>query len=92
MITAQRVYHLLLKFYPPRYRKEFGAQMMQTFMDHYSDLKNTEGRAGMSFWFLTIADEVRNIARQRLAWGDGENHFLHWSVGDRKSTRLNSSH
>ena len=80
MKTAIRIYNFLLRLYPPGYRKEFGAQMMQTFMDHYEDIEKAGGRTGMYFWSLTVTDEVRNIARQRAAFLTEENNFLKVSV------------
>lgn len=81
MKTAIRAYSLLLKFYPRQFRKEFGVQMIQTFRDHYNDLEKSGGHVGMSFWFMAVTDEVRNIARQRLAFLTEGNHFLKMSVG-----------
>lgn len=81
MKTAIRIYGLLLWFYPRRFRKQFSAEMMQTFRDHCNDLQDMGGPMNVSFWFLTITDEARNIARQRLAFLTEENHFLRLSAG-----------
>lgn len=80
MKTAIRTYNLLLKFYPRQFRKEFGAQMIQTFRDHYNDLEKSGGHMGMFFWFMATKDEVRNIFRQRLAFFTEGNRLLKMSV------------
>jgi hypothetical protein len=76
MKNAKRLYNALLNRYPHRYRKEFGAQMMRTFIDHYQDVQKSEGRVGMSFWFSAIADEISNITQQHLTSLMEENSFL----------------
>ena len=69
-----RVYRLLLRAYPRRYREEFGDDMLQTFTDYHTDIVATNGHAGVQFWAPLIADDLRNAGRQRLASlsdGDG---------------------
>ena len=65
MKDAKRIYNTLLKLYPHRYRKEFGAQMMQTFIDNYTDVEKSEGYVSMFFWLSTVTDEIKNILEQQ---------------------------
>ena len=62
----QLIYNVILKFYPRNYRKAFGAQMMQTFSDHYQDIIESKGRVSIIFWLSTITDEIKNITRQHF--------------------------
>ncbi|MCX6049666.1 MAG: hypothetical protein NT075_31590 [Chloroflexi bacterium] len=80
MKNAQLIYNGLLKFYPHNYRKEFGAQMMQTFIDHYQDVEKSEGRVSINFWRLAITDEVKNITKQQITFLIEENNFQKVSV------------
>jgi tetratricopeptide (TPR) repeat protein len=61
---ATRRYALLLRLYPQRHRDRFGAQMLQTFRDHYRDASEERG-IGIGFWLGVIADEARGIGRER---------------------------
>ena len=67
MRNAKRFYNALLTLYPHGYRKAFGAQMMQTFLDYYADVETSEGRVSAAFWLSAITDEIKNIAEQRMA-------------------------
>lgn len=63
MKNAIRIYNALLRFYPASYRSAFGAQMLQTFIDHYKD-EVSGGHVNIRFWISTITDEFQNIAAQ----------------------------
>jgi uncharacterized BrkB/YihY/UPF0761 family membrane protein len=76
MKNPTRIYNLLLWFYPSSYRKAFGAQMMQTFIDHYDDVQKSEGHASAQFWFSIITDELQNIGRQYAVSFRERNDFL----------------
>ena len=76
MKTARRVYSMLLMLYPHGYRKAFGAEMMQTFIDHYADVEKSEGRVSMTFWLWAMADEIKNVARQHAAPRTARDSFL----------------
>ena len=76
MKNARTLYAALLKLYPRRYRQAFGAQMLQTFLDHYQDVVTTEGRVGLAFWWATLCDEVPNIVRQHATAWIEERSFL----------------
>ncbi|CAN5853967.1 hypothetical protein BH10CHL1_BH10CHL1_22570 [soil metagenome] len=80
MKNAKLMYNGLLKFYPPSYRKEFGTQMMQTFIDHYQDVEKSEGRVSINFWRSAITDEIKNITKQQITVLIEENNFLKVSV------------
>lgn len=66
MKIARRLYKLLLTLYPHSYRTAFGEQMMQTFIDHYTDVATSVGRVRMDFWLFMIIDEIKNIMRQQM--------------------------
>ncbi len=64
MNIAKQLYTLLLRLYPRSYRNAFGADMLQTFVDQYTDVKTSAGRVSMYFWLSTVTDELQNILRQ----------------------------
>jgi len=66
MSKAVCAYKLLLYLYPRRYRVAFAAQMLQTFIDYYTDVERSEGRVSTRFWLSAITDEVTNIGRQHM--------------------------
>ncbi len=81
MKNAVRIYDVLLRFYPQSYQEAFGAQMRQTFIDHYRDVEESEGRVSVGFWFSTLTDEMQNIFRQHataLAEGNGFLKVTFW--------------
>ncbi len=65
-----RFYKFLLSLYPMSHQRACGAQMLQTFIDHYRDVEKSRGRVGMYFWLAIISDEIPSIARERtiLLW------------------------
>ena len=66
MSGAARLYRFLLRLYPRSYREDFGAEMLQTFLDWHEDVTRAYGRVGIGRWLAMIADELANIATQRL--------------------------
>jgi hypothetical protein len=76
MKNALRAYGALLRLYPASYRQEFGAEMLQTFRDHYFDIQNSKAETGAVFWFSAIVDETKNIVRQNVSsLGDANGFF-----------------
>ena len=67
MSNAARFYSSLIQLYPESFRREFGAQMLQTFYDWHEDIALVHGRVGLSSWISLISDEVRNIVGERFA-------------------------
>ncbi|MCW5716034.1 MAG: hypothetical protein KIT43_16090 [Bauldia sp.] len=65
--AATRLYRLILSLYPTAFRRQFGAEMMQTFNDHRDDIEANGGRTDAKFWLATVADEGANIVRQHGA-------------------------
>jgi putative ABC transport system permease protein len=49
-----RLYRLLLKLYPARFREEFGAPLERQFADEYRDAETAAGRAWL--WLRALAD------------------------------------
>lgn len=81
MKNAVQIYDVLLRFYPQSYREAFGAQMRQTFIDHYRDVEASEGQVSMGFWLSALTDEMQNILRQHAAIfteGDGFLKVTFW--------------
>lgn len=76
MKNARFLYAQLLKLYPRSYREAFGAEIMQTFMDHYMDVEQSEGCVSIAFWLPMISDEIKNILEQQRASLMEENTFL----------------
>jgi len=69
---SKRFYRLLLRFYPARFREEYGGPLERQFLDEYGELRGFVPRA--LFWLRAIADlgtsipsEVWREVRQDLA-------------------------
>ena len=65
--TAIRFYSFLLSLYPSDFSEKFRSEMLQTFKDHYADVFENEGGAGIGFWFDTISDDMLGIVREQLS-------------------------
>ena len=64
---AIRFYSFLLSWYPSYFSEKFHSEMLQTFKDHYVDVDENEGGAGIGFWFDTISDDMLGIVREQLS-------------------------
>lgn len=62
---AIRFYSFLLSWYPSYFSEKFHSEMLQTFKDHYGDVVEHEGGAGIGFWFDTITDDMLGIVREQ---------------------------
>jgi tetratricopeptide (TPR) repeat protein len=67
LARARRWYALVLRLYPAAHRRNFEAEMRQTFADHYRDVAAQDGRVGPAFWLAVLTDEARSIVRERRA-------------------------
>jgi len=56
MSAAERVYRLLLRAYPPRFRAEYGREMTLVFRDR----RREAGRASARFWLEVLDDVARS--------------------------------
>ena len=65
-----RLYRRLLQFYPEKFQREYGAEMLQTFSDTLQDA-TFEGRLP-SFWLESLADAVSSLRRERRAARKGK--------------------
>src|ERR1035438_5674918 len=59
-----RLYRLLLKLYPARFREEFGAPLERQFADEYRDAETAAGRAWL--WLRALADLAVTIPAELL--------------------------
>lgn len=64
---AARRYAVLLRLYPRAHRQRFGAQMLQTFQDHYRDAVESGEQTEARFWLAVAGDESRSILAERIA-------------------------
>jgi hypothetical protein len=64
---AERVYAWLLRLYPRAHWQAFGAQMLQTFRDHYRDAVETGGEQIAWFWLSVVGDEGKSLLREHIA-------------------------
>jgi len=78
---AIQCYNALLALYPPAFRKQFAAEMRQTFLDQYTDLQTSGGAVGIRFWLATMLDELQNIIQQYTAFLTNGNLFWRISIG-----------
>ena len=60
----ERLYRLLLKLYPARFREEFGAPLERQFADEYRDAETAAGRAWL--WLRSLADLAVTIPAELL--------------------------
>jgi len=69
-----RFYSFLLLAYPPQFRREFGAQMLQVFRDCY----RTEASNGSlaRFWLRTMLDFISTVAKERIDNSGREGVFM----------------
>ena len=68
--TGERLYSLLLRFYPSAFRRRFGPDMREYFGDELERRRRESGRAGVAkLWLGTIIDTaVHAAAEWRSAW------------------------
>ena len=88
MKNAKNLYAVFLRLYPLQYRQEFEAQMMQTFLDCYADVRDSAKGTRLLFWWSFTVDELRNIFKQRTAFLEEDGHFLRLSNTKRTLTAL----
>ena len=65
-LFAARLYAWLLRFYPERFRDEFGTDMEQLFADQYAAADKAGIMSLASFWIRTIKDFFRSVTLQHL--------------------------
>ncbi len=64
-MNAERLYRLLLRLYPNRFRQQYGDAMTDTFIDLHRHARST----GLSFWAFVAADTIHAAALQhRDVW------------------------
>ena len=61
-MNAQRLYGLLLRLYPIRFRQQYGDAMTDAFVDLHRHAKSR----GPSFWLFVASDTIRAAAVQHL--------------------------
>jgi hypothetical protein len=61
-MNAERLYRLLLRLYPNRFRQQYGEAMTDAFIDLH---QHARGK-GVSFWFFVASDTIRAAAVQHL--------------------------
>ncbi len=59
MATSNRLYRLLLKLYPARFREEFAAPLERQFSDEYREARGAGARARL--WLRTLADMAATV-------------------------------
>lgn len=64
MVNPARIYRLLLKLYPARFREEYSAPLERQFSDDYRDARGTGGRA--RFWARLVRDLLLSVPAQVL--------------------------
>ena len=60
-----RLYRGLLQYYPEKFQRKYGAEMLRTFRDTLQDA--TLGGRLPSFWWESLVDSVVSIRRERRA-------------------------
>lgn len=63
---ADRIYAWMLVFYPRRFRRQYGLDMVEMFRDARIDRART-GRSPFNLWVKTIRDLVLNASIMRMA-------------------------
>jgi len=62
MTTAERVYAVLLRLYPRRFRDEYAREMRAAF----AEMHRRDGRHAAAFWLFIVGDTLRAAAHERL--------------------------
>jgi len=62
MSFSLRLYRLLLKLYPVRFREEYSGPLQRQFRDDYADVRGGSGL--VRFWGRTLLDFVRSMPEQ----------------------------
>lgn len=62
--AGERLYRALLAFYPPRFRRAFGQDLLETFRDQRREAARS-GIPANTFWFETLRDVATNAV---AAW------------------------
>jgi capsular polysaccharide biosynthesis protein len=65
-LFAARLYACLLRFYPERFRDEFGTDMEQVFADQYFAASKDGPLSLACFWIRTIKDFFKSLILQHL--------------------------
>lgn len=64
---SERMYGLLLKFYPKSYRQEFGEEMKYVFSESLKDAYREHGEQGIvALWGRTFVDAGKSLFTQHL--------------------------
>jgi hypothetical protein len=66
-VRAQRWYRLIVRLYPARHRRQFGAEMVQAFGDHYRDAVGTGRVNRWRFWRSVLADAGTSLVTEHVA-------------------------
>lgn len=67
IMFSVRVYQLLLKAYPAKFRQEYGPDMTQVFQDCCLRATRQGGRNGLvRLWMFTLIDFIRSVFEQHL--------------------------
>lgn len=63
---SERIYDLLLKFYPEDYRVEFGEEMKYVFSESLKDAYSESGEGVFYLWARTILDAGKSLVIQHI--------------------------
>jgi len=68
MLTlSDRLYRLLLRLYPPSFRRRFGTEMALVFQDRCRQEQRLGGRRGLlALWMRTLGDIAMTVPRENL--------------------------
>lgn len=64
--TAERIFTLMLLFYPEEYGKRYGNEMKLVFSDMYSEERSKNGKIGLGFWLHQFADIGKSVIEQHI--------------------------
>ena len=67
-----RIYDFIIKFYPQRYRHEFGEEMKYVFSESLKEAQLANGIQGIFMtWLRTLLDAGKTIITQHAAYKKG---------------------
>lgn len=64
--NTERIFNLMLLFYPKSYRKLYGQEMRTLFQDMYHEELGKNGRVGLKFWMHQIQDIFKSVIEQHM--------------------------
>jgi len=64
--NGEKIFNILLLFYPEQYRKRYGHEMLLLFRDMYKEEFTRKDRISLSFWVTQVGDITKSAIEQHI--------------------------